>query len=119
MPSFFSGGYGAFDSFALFVGKEFKKTHPNTSLVFVTPYITIEYQKNHLEYLKTMYDDIIYPELEKVPLKFAISHRNKWMVEKADIVVAYVLHASSGAYKTYKYARTKGKEIFNLADQDV
>ena len=66
------GGYGSFDNFALKCGKIYQKTHPNTRLIFVTPYITINYQKNHLSYQKELYDDIIYPSLEKAPLKFAI-----------------------------------------------
>ena len=42
----------------------------------------------------------ISPEgLETVPRRFAINHRNKWMLDKADIVVTYVTHPSSGAYK--------------------
>ncbi len=112
----FLGGYGDFDNFALSCCKKFKKTHPNVSLVFVTPYITLEYQENHLEYIKDYYDEIIYPEIEDKPLKFAISYRNKYMMEAADYVVAYVRHNSGGAYASYKHAKRRGKEIFNLYD---
>lgn len=58
------GGYGSFDSFAYDCCKKYKETHPNVSLVFVTPYLTIDYQKNHLDYQKTRYDSILYPEIE-------------------------------------------------------
>lgn len=112
----FLGGYGSFDDFAYDCCKKYKATHPNVSLVFVTPYLTVEYQKNHLEYLKMRYDSIIYPAIENKPLKFAISHRNKYMVEKADYVVACVSHNWGGAYSTYKHAKRKGKEILNLAN---
>ena len=111
------GGYGAFDSFALKCGKKYKQAHPNTKLIFVTPYLTNNYQKNYLEHQKALYDEIIYPELEKVPLKFAISYRNKWMVEKADSIVAYIDHSHGGAYKTSKYAIKNNKPVFNLTDK--
>ena len=55
-------------------------------------------------------------KLKKKPLKFAISYRNKYMVETADYVIAYVSRAFGGAYMTYRHAKRKGKEIFNLAD---
>jgi len=109
------GGYGSFDSFAYDCCKKYKEIHPNISLVFVTPYLTIDYQKNHLDYQKTRYDSIIYPEIEDKPKRYAITYRNKYMVEKADYVVAYVSHNWGGAYTTYKHAKRKGKEIFNLA----
>lgn len=114
----FLGGYGAFDDFAYGCSKKYKHGHPNVSLVFVTPYITAEYQKNHLEYASTVYDSILYPDLENVPPRFAISRRNKYMAEKADILIAYIDRAYGGAYQTYKLAKGKGKRIFNLAKGD-
>ena len=110
------GGYGEFDNFAYDCCKKYKQSHPNTSLVFVTPYFSIDYQRNHLEIQKTRYDSILYPEIEDKPKRFAITYRNKYMVEKADYVVAYVSHDWGGAYTTYKHAKRKGKEIFNLAN---
>jgi uncharacterized phage-like protein YoqJ len=112
------GGYGSFDAFALKCGKKYQEKHPRTRLIFVTPYITIDYQKNHLNYQKELYDDILYPNLEKVPLKFAISYRNRWMIEQADHVVAYIDHDFGGAYQTYKHAKRKKKPIFNLTDKE-
>lgn len=109
------GGYGSFDSLAYDCCKKYKQTHPNVSLVLVTPYLTIDYQKNHLDFQRTRYDFILYPEIEDKPKRYAIIYRNRYMVEKADYVVAYVSHDWGGAYTTYKYAKRKGKEIFNLA----
>lgn len=112
------GGYGGFDEFSFECCKKYKESHRNISLVFVTPYITIEYQRNHLEYAKTRYDSIIYPEIEDKPKRFAIVYRNKYMVEMADYIVAYVSHCWGGAYSTYNYAKRKGKKIVNLANFD-
>ena len=110
------GGYGEFDEFAYCCCKEYKKTHPNISLIFITPYMTEDYQKNHLSCQQKRYDGILYPEIEDKPLKFAITYRNRWMVEKADYIVACVNHTWGGAYKTYKHAKKIGKVIINLGN---
>ena len=112
------GGYGDFDNFAYDCCKKYKKTHPKVTRVFVTPYLTLSYQKNHLDYQKARYDLILYPDIEDKPKRLALLYRNKYMIEKADFVVAYVSHNFGGAYTTYKYAKKCGKKIFNLADFD-
>ena len=113
------GGYGAFDLFAHKCGKIYQKEHSNVKLIFITPYITVSYQKNHLKNLEDMYDDIIYPQLENVPPKFAISYRNKWMIEKSDYVVACIDHSFGGAFTTYKYAKKCNKPILNLTNKNL
>ena len=113
------GGYGSFDAFAHRCGKKYQKAHKNVKLIFITPYITEDYQKKHLKYAKDTYDEIIYPNLEDKPLKYAISHRNKWMVEQADYVISYITHDWGGAYQTYKYAKIKKKCVFNVSGRDV
>ena len=57
------------------------------------------------------YDYTVYPPLESVPPRFAISKRNQWMVEQVDVVVAYVTHSWGGAAQTLDYARRKKKRI--------
>ncbi len=111
------GGYGNFDHFAYDCCKKYKETHPNVFLVFVTPYMTVEYQRNYLKYQEKRYDHILFPEIENKPKRFAITYRNRYMVDKADWIVAYVKHDWGGAYATYQYAKRKGKTIFNLADE--
>ncbi len=115
---FLLGGYGGFDEFAYRCCKAYQKTHPLIKLIFVTPYITPEYQRNHLEYQKTRYDGIIYPEIEDKPKRFAISYRNKWMMEAADLVIAFVDHSYGGAYQTYQHAQKNKKIIINLFNKE-
>ena len=110
---FFLGGYGAFDDFAYSCCKKYQMAHPNTRFIYITPYLS---DKDNLKDKLTQYDAIIYPEIESVPLRFAISHRNRWMIEKADLVIAYINHQSGGAYQTYRHAISKSKPVFNLAD---
>ena len=106
------GGYGNFDAFALACGKKYKSIHKGVRLVFVTPYLKND---SYTREYSSSYDLTVYPPIENVPPKYAISHRNKYMVECADIVIAFVKYSFGGAYKTYKHAISKGKTVFNLA----
>ncbi|MBQ7336240.1 MAG: hypothetical protein IJW92_07200 [Clostridia bacterium] len=107
-------GYGFFDGFAYDCCKKYKATHPNVSLVLVTPYLNATSKRDPSAHLQTKYDSILYPEIENKPPKFAIVYRNKYMVEQADYVIAYVDHRWGGAYQTYRFAKRKDKKIFNL-----
>ena len=111
---FYLGGYGEFDNLSYKCCQKHKKENENARLVFVTPYIDENYQKNHLSDCKTHYDEIIYPNLEKVPYRYAIVVRNRWMVDNADLVIGYVNHSWGGAYNACAYAVSKGKKVINL-----
>lgn len=71
-----------------------------------------------LKQKETVYPiETIYPEgMEKVPKRYTISWRNKWMVNESDIILCYVRHSSGGAAQFVEYGRQKGKMIINLAD---
>ena len=105
------GGYGNFDQFALHCGKKFQSTHPNTKLIFVTPYLADD---SRLKAIEATYDEIVYPPLERVPKRLAISRRNRWMAEQTDCVVSYVTHSWGGAFQTLRHAKKRHKEIFAL-----
>ena len=110
------GGMGSFDEFAYECCKKYKKSNPKIQLFFITPYLSEDYQRSHLKYAERKYDGVIYPEIENKPIRFAISYRNKWMVEKCDYLISYVNHDWGGAYKTYQCAKRKGKFILNLGN---
>ena len=111
---FYLGGYGDFDSLCLNILKEMKADFPTIELLFITPYLDDNYSK--LETAKLYYDGIIYPPLENVPRRFCISKRNEWMVDEADLVIAFVKYSWGGAAKTLEYAKRKKVEFFNLAE---
>ena len=113
--SFYCGGYGEFDSLCARVGYEIKKTHPSCEVLLITPYLTRTYRQ---DITGVPYDSIIYPPLENVPPKFAISKRNEWMVNQADLIIAYVIHSYGGAYKSLEFAKRKHKKIINLANSE-
>ena len=110
---FYLGGYGDFDSLCLRTLRELKTDLPNIELLFITPYLDKNYSK--LELAKYYYDDVIFPPIENVPRKFAILKRNEWMVDSADLVIAYVKYSWGGAAKTVEYAKRKKVPIINIA----
>lgn len=81
-----------------------KKSHPQIRLILILPYL-------NSSMITDGYDETLYPPLESVPRRFAISRRNEWMVLESDAVVAYVTHGWGGAAKTLEYARRKKKSI--------
>ena len=78
---FYVGNNGNFDTMVRHQLEDLSQTYPITYSV-VLAYLPIE---------KNKYDNLtntIYPEgLETVPKRFAISWRNKWMIQQSDIVV--------------------------------
>lgn len=104
---FLLGGYGGFDSLAAHVVYDLKRDNPQIHSTLVIPYLNRDYDTK-------LYDDTTYPPLEGVPLKFAISKRNEWMVDQADVVVAYVQHSWGGAAATLRYAESKHKRIIRI-----
>ena len=111
---FYLGGYGGFDHFAYQCCKKYKATHPDVSLLLILPYIPTRYRQEDLEEKKAQYDELIYPELENVPLRFAIDRRNKWIVDHADCIICWIDHDWGGAYQACRYARRKGKCVIDL-----
>ena len=112
---FYLGGYGNFDSFALKCAKKYKEKHKNTKLVFITPYLD-KWLNVREDILKNEYDEIIYPEIENVPKRFAILKRNEWMIDNSDLVVTFVQENSGGAYKAMKYAQSRGVDLVNIGE---
>ena len=107
---FYLGGYGAFDRLAAAVLRKQKTQHPEIELILVLAYFDTKRDTSG-------YDSTVYPPLETVPRRFAISHRNRWMVETSDVVVAYVLHDWGGAAATLRCARKKKKQIISYFDE--
>ena len=83
--TFYIGGYGSFDEFAKRCAKQYQSTHPDTKVCFISSYMG-KWLEDRKEYLTKEYDEIIYPEIENVPRKFAISKRNEWMVQQVAAV---------------------------------
>ena len=106
--TFLLGGYGAFDSMAAMAVRGLKSTYPNLRSTLVLAYLDRDHNAE-------LYDDTIYPPLEGVPLRYAISQRNRWMVDATDVVISCVTHSYGGAATTLRYAEQKKKRIIHLS----
>ena len=112
----YCGGYGDFDALCLKACLNLKKNGCRCEIAFITPYLNIP--KRLMDGLCS-FDQLIYPPLERVPLKYAIAERNKWIVDKSDLIISYVKHNYGGAYSALCYAKRKNKIIINLADSET
>lgn len=117
---FFTGGMGEFDSKCASAVRAAKRKFPNLkiSLALVLPYMSnrLNTDKAYYEYY---YDEIVIPsELCGVHYKAAIQRRNRWLVDRADYIIAYIYREFGGALETVKYARKQGKPVINLAEQN-
>lgn len=100
--------------------KKAKRENPylNIKLILILPYMTKRLNTNK-EYYVSHYDEIIIPsELCDIHYKAAIIKRNRLMVDRSDLLIAYVYRSYGGAFETLKYARKCGKKIINLADDE-
>ena len=108
----YSGGYGGFDRFVAYCVKEAKLKVDNIRNCLVIPYLTQSLQEQYNGY----FDEIIYPPMVNVPAKYAIIRRNEWMVDQADLLIAYVTHGWGGAARTLQYAKKKNVPVLTIYD---
>ena len=64
---------------------------------------------------KRLFAIVIPSELIGIHYKAAIKKRNRWMVDQADKILAYIYRDFGGAFDTVKYAFRMGKPVLNLA----
>lgn len=106
---FYVGNNGNFDTMVRRQLEDLSQTYPIAYSV-VLSYLPTE---------KNKYDNLtntIYPEgLETVPKRFAISWRNKWMIQQSDIVVTHVTHNFSGAWQFKIVAEQMRKRVIELS----
>ena len=105
---FYVGNNGNFDTMVRRQLENLSQTYPITYNV-VLAYLPTK--KNEYE----DHSNTILPEgIETVPKRFAISYRNKWMVEQSDIVVTYVARTYGGAWQFKAMAERQGKTVIEL-----
>ena len=106
---FYVGNQGNFDRMVRSVLKEVTTAYPGVGYAVVLAYMPSA-KKSADDFSDTLLPDGI----EKVPKRFAISWRNKWMIEHADYVVTYVTRLFGGAAQFSDLAKSKGKIIYDI-----
>ena len=109
--NFYVGNNGNFDIMVRHVLEELSVIYPIQYSV-VLAYLPV--QKDENQKLK---NTILPDGIETVPKRFAISYRNKWMIDYSDIVVTYVTHNFGGASQFKEMAERKGKSVVELSEK--
>ena len=110
---FLVGEEGGFDRTVQRALFELKKKHPQILCLEVKAYYDPE-KKDAPGLLES-----IYPEcLTGVPKRFAIDRRNRYMIERSEVVITYVRKSIGGAAKFADIAVRKNKRVINLASDD-
>ena len=104
--TFYVGNNGNFDSMVCSVLSELSDKYP------IKYYIVLSYVPKR----KTENSErTILPEgIETVPPRFAISYRNKWMIEQSDYVITCVTRSWGGAAQFRELAKKKRKTVINI-----
>ncbi len=110
---FYVGNHGNFDSCALSALRELKKEFPYIKYRVVLAYLNSKHDTNKYSPEET----IVFENFEKVPLKFALSRRNEWLINNADYLITYIVHthSDSGAAVFARKAERKNKICINIA----
>ena len=112
---FLVGNQGQFDRMTLAVLRGMKEKYPQITYNVVLPYMP----KGGGAGSGYADGETMLPEgIECVHPRYAISWRNRWLVEQSDFVLCYVTHSWGGAAQFVKLAERKGKVIINFADEE-
>ena len=102
---FYMGTQGNFDAMAYRAVKELQAEYPSVIVYRVLPYLP-----------KTEIADSILPEgIETVHPRYAISWRNKWLLDHSAMIVAYITHSYGGAAQAVRQAEKQGKHIIRIS----
>ena len=116
---FLVGRSGEFDQIVSSVIRRCKNDvrSDNSAHVLVLPYVTAEFKNNEKSFFN-YYDEIeiCTDSLEK-HFKKAYQERNRYMVNKSDLVVFFAEESKGGAYQTLCYAKKIGKRYINLSEE--
>lgn len=108
---FLIGREGAFDLLAASAIRRLKRSagDDNSALVWVLPYPTAEYRAFGADYA-AYYDEIeVCPESVAAHFKSASQIRNRWMVDRSNLVICYAARPHGGAFQAVRYASSRRK----------
>ena len=104
---YYVGSQGNFDKMAQSQLNELSKIYP------IQYYVVLAYMPKKEAFAETV--QTIYPEgLETVPKRYAISKRNRWMLQQSQTVITYVRNDIGGAAQFKEMAQKMGKIMICL-----
>lgn len=113
VDTFYVGRQGAFDAMVRAVLRDVSSEYPHICYAVVLERLPVKQGECGCP----DYSDTMVPEgIETVPPRFAISWRNKWMLNQSDLVVTYITHSWGGAAQFAEMAERQKKTIIKLAE---
>ena len=107
---FYVGQQGNFDALVQSVLKELLTAYPHIRYAVVLDRMPPKQSESVPDHA-----DTLLPEgIETIHPRFAISWRNKWMLNQSDYVVTYIAHSWGGAAKFAELAARQKKRIINI-----
>ena len=106
----YMGRDGEFDTYAATLVKRVQKDYDDYHAIEFN--LVLPYPKKDMEDFEKYYDRVDIP-ISAHP-KLAITKRNEWMAEQADLILCYIERESG---KAVQYARKLRKEVINLAEK--
>ena len=107
VTEFIVGRYGGFDSLAAKAVKTAKQNYPEVKLTLLVPYHPAERSIP----VPDWFDSTYYPPgMESVPRKIAIVRANRYVVDHADLLIAYAWHPASNAKDLLEYAKKRERK---------
>ncbi len=114
VDTFYVGTQGVFDRMAYVVLVELRQRYSHIKVYRVLAYLP---RLSDIAKDRSVLDNTILPEgIEKVHPRYAIVHRNNWMIERSDYVIAYVTHNFGGAYQAVERAKKLHKTIIYISE---
>ncbi|MBQ3077115.1 MAG: hypothetical protein IJC43_04595 [Clostridia bacterium] len=112
VDTFLVGNHGGFDGKVYAALRRLKEELPA-----IQYHVILAYPPGRQEEFPAYPPEVtLCPEgVENGPPRFAITRRNRWMVEQADVVITYITHPWGGAAQFVRMAERRGKRIIHLA----
>lgn len=111
VDTFYVGNKGTFDRVTQSALENIKFRYPYIKIFVVLDYIPTKK-------VKFIGFDILIPDnIENVPKRFAMSHRNRWMINECDCAIVYCVYTAGNTQKHLDMLQSKGKEVINIADE--
>ena len=105
VAEFYVGNHGNFDAMALTCLRQWAAKQPHVRYTVVLAYLPTD----------DLPDPTLLPEgIEAVPRRFAVTYRNRWMIDHSDGVIAYVKRTYGGAAAAVRRAERQGKRVIRL-----
>ncbi len=105
---FYVGNNGKFDNMVNCILKELSQKYP------IKHWIVLAYMPSSKQEITEENNTILPEGIECVPKRFAISWRNKWMINKSDYVVTYVTRSIGSSVKFKQMAEKQNKTVIEI-----